>query len=339
MLSREPRLTAIDLFCGCGGLTRGLRDAGIRVVKGIDNDETARETYESNNPGSKFIHSDIREVSPDRVMENVDRSGGLLLAGCAPCQPFSEHVLKGTRDKRRSLIGHIRTLVECILPDYVLVENVPRFRRGNPYLTAFRRTLRDNGYSIDERVVDAKHYGVPQTRKRYVLLASRLGLITIPEGRERFKTVRDAISHFPKLDAGQSRPEVQNHTAPGLSAKLMKRLVLTPKNGGSRRHTPKSMWIRCHLHHTGHTDTYGRMSWDTPAPTLTCRCISLSNGRFGHPEQDRTISVREAAALQTFPDDYVFYASMNRNAAHIGNAVPVSLARTLGKTIVSNTTI
>ena len=327
-------LACVDLFCGAGGLTRGLLDAGIRVVRGIDTDGTARETYERNNPGAEFVQADVREITPGDVMDGVDLGGGLLLAGCAPCQPFSRHAPKGTADERRSLIESVGSLVECILPDYVLVENVPGFRDGNEYHAEFMRMLDGNGYQADDDVVDAKDYGVPQTRMRYVLLASRKGPISIPEGGDGRKTVRDAIRKFPAIGAGQQDPGVPNHAAPGLSERLMERLRATPPDGGSRRHTPKSLWTNCHLKHNGHTDTYGRMRWDAPAPTLTCRCTSLSNGRFGHPEQHRAISVREAAAIQSFGNGYVFCSSMSRNAVHIGNAVPPRLAKALGEAIV-----
>ena len=327
-------IACIDLFCGAGGLTRGLLDAGIRVVKGVDTDVTARETYERNNPGTKFVRADVREISPDGMMRGVDRSGGLLLAGCAPCQPFSTHAPKGADDERRSLIESVGSLVEHILPDYVLVENVPGFLENNRHRAAFLETLRDNGYRTDERLIDAKDYGVPQTRKRYVLLASRRGPISVPEGKAEHRTVRDAIKGFPEIKAGlNDSPEVANHVSPGLSAGLLERIRLTPPDGGSRRNTPKRLWTGCHLKHNGHTDTYGRMRWDAPAPTLTCRCTSLSNGRFGHPEQHRAISVREAAAIQSFGDDYLFCSNASRNAAHIGNAVPPLMARVLGEAI------
>ena len=326
-------VTCVDLFCGAGGLTRGLLDAGIRVVRGVDNDATAKETYERNNPCAEFVHADIREVSPERIMHGVDRSGGFLLAGCAPCQPFSGHAPKGVADERRSLIECVGRLVESILPDYILVENVPGFREGNPHRTSFRGILSANGYCMDERIVDAKDYEVPQTRKRYVLLASKGRGIEIPEGGGELRTVRDAISGFPEIGAGQSSHDLKNHVAAGLSDRLLKRLKITPPDGGSRRNTPKSVWTGCHLKHTGHTDTYGRMRWDSPAPTLTCRCISLSNGRFGHPEQHRAISVREAAAIQTFGNGYVFHSTKTRNAAHIGNAVPPRMAKALGEAI------
>lgn len=328
-------ITCIDLFCGAGGLTRGLLDAKIRVIRGVDTDGAVKETYERNNAGAEFVQADIRKISPSDIMDGVDRRGGLLLAGCAPCQPFSKHAPKNVRDKRRSLIKCIGSLVESILPDYVLIENVPGFLENNRHRIAFLKTLRDNGYHKDEQVVDAKDYGVPQTRRRYVLLASRKGPISVPKGRAKPKTVRDMIGNFPEIEAGlNDSPEVKNHVSSGLSDKLLERIKLTPPDGGSRRDTPRNLWTGCHLNHTGHTDTYGRMRWDEPAPTLTCRCISLSNGRFGHPEQHRAISVREAAAIQSFDNDYVFYSSMSNNAAHIGNAVPPRMAKVLGKAIV-----
>lgn len=329
------RIACIDLFCGAGGLTRGLLDAGIRVVRGVDIDGTAKETYERNNPGAEFVQADIRDIPLDDITDGVDRRGGLLLAGCTPCQPFSRHAPKGVDDERRSLIGCVGALVEGTLPDYVLVENVPGFRENNPYRTAFLETLHRCGYHMDEQVVDAKDYGVPQTRRRYVLLASRSGPISVPEGGARPRTVRDAIQGFPRIGAGPNdSPEVKNHVSPGLSDRLLERIRLTPRDGGSRRNTPRKLWTGCHLNHTGHTDTYGRMRWDAPAPTLTCRCTSLSNGRFGHPEQHRAISVREAAAIQSFGNGYVFCSHMSRNAAHIGNAVPPLMAKALGKAIV-----
>lgn len=331
-------ITCIDLFCGAGGLTRGLLDAKIHVVRGVDADGAARETYERNNPGAEFVQADVREISPDEVVSGVDRSGGLLLAGCAPCQPFSKHAPKDAGDERKSLIRRMGTLIDRVLPDYVLVENVPGFLENNPHRTAFLKTLRGNGYKVDEKVVDAKDYGVPQTRRRYVLLASRKGPpITIPEGKAKPRTVRDAIEGFPEIGAGlNGSPEMENHVSAGLSDKLLKRITLTPPDGGSRRDTPRELWTGCHLKHTGHTDTYGRMRWDAPAPTLTCRCISLSNGRFGHPEQHRAISVREAAAIQSFENDYVFYSCMSKNAVHIGNAVPPRMAKALGETIAAH---
>ena len=224
-------------------------------------------------------------------------------------------------------------LVDNILPDHVLVENVPKFK-GSPYHRHMKRILGKHGYKYDEGIVDAADYGVPQTRLRYVLLASRKLPVQIPHrthgsGMERLRTVRDAIAAYPRVRQGESHDRFYNHVASGLSEKNRRRMRLTPKDGGSRRDVP-SMTLQCHQNHSGHNDVYGRMRWDRPSPTLTCRCNSISNGRFAHPEQDRGITVREAASLQTFPDDYVFRSHNVHNAAHVGNAVPVLLAKKLG---------
>ena len=328
-------VVCVDLFCGCGGLTKGLSDAGILVAKGIDTDATAKETYEKNNPGSTFVEEDVRCITADRIMDNIDRSGrSMLLAGCAPCQPFSKHVADSRYDRRKSLIRSIGTLVEKILPEYIMVENVPRFLESpNTHRARFIHILRSRGYHLDEKIVNAVHYGVPQTRRRYILLASINHPIRVPNGTykgRRFRTVRDTICRFPKIAAGEGLRQIANHTAPKLSKKNMERIEAMSSDGCSIRDLPVRLWPECHRRHDGHTDTYGRMSWDRPAPTLTCRCISVSNGRFGHPEQNRAISVREAAALQTFPDDYVFYSSQTNNAVHIGNAVPVLIAKEIG---------
>ena len=255
----------VDLFCGCGGLPRGLRDAGIRVAKGVDWDKTAMETYERNNPGSVFMLTDLRDVSADEIMESVDRRGrDLLLAGCALCQPFSKHAISAGSDERRSLIQCMGRLVKEILPEYVLMENVPGFGKdANTHRTDFMNVLRGSSYNV----VSATDYGVPQTRRRYVILASRKGKISIPQGpgiRDNPRTVRGTISRFSEIGAGESDVLVPNHTSLNLSPENLKRMRLTPKDGGSRQNTPESMWIECHMKHAGHTDTYGRMRWDRP---------------------------------------------------------------------------
>ena len=328
----------VDLFCGCGGLTRGLRDAGIDVVKGIDIDETAKRTYEENNPGSAFLHASVMDISADDLIGDIQRDGrSLLLAGCAPCQPFSKLATDSGRDSRRSLIRRMGDLVDEVLPEYVLVENVPKFGDdSNAHRVHFIHVLKKNGYCVDEDVVNVADYGVPQRRRRYILLASKNGKIRIPKAthkKERHLTVRWAIAKFPKIQAGENLREIPNHTAPTLSKKNIERIGQMRNDGDSIRDIPTHMWPECRRNHDGHTDTYGRMHWDKPAPTLTCRCISLSNGRFGHPRQNRAISVREAAALQTFPDDYVFHSYKTADARHIGNAVPVLFAKKIGQAI------
>ena len=341
----KREIIGIDIFCGAGGLTYGLKEAGINVIKGVDVDETSRETYLKNNRGASFIAKDVRKLTKDELIGDTDRSKNLLLlAGCAPCQPFSaQNKAKTPKDTRRSLIMDFFRLVKEILPEYVLVENVPGFmKKNNRYHTKFVKNLSLLGYDYVEKVINAADYGVPQKRLRYVLLASRLGKIDFPPethgpGRQAYKTVADAIAKYPKIRAGSFSRTVPNHISKSLSETNMVRIKAIPKNGGSRRDLPKKLVLECHKNYKGHSDVYGRMSFDKPAPTLTCRCTSFTNGRFGHPVQNRPISLREAAAIQTFPDDYIFYSpNMTKAAVHIGNAVPVLLAEKLGETIVTN---
>lgn len=346
-------MRAVDFFCGAGGLTRGLLDAGIEVVAGFDVDGRCKETYARNNRPARFYEEDIYRISPATVWRvlGTRRATDLLLAGCAPCQPFSKHKNyksgDGTcnscdSDPASTLLGAFARLVEVIQPGQVLIENVPGLTRVRGFST-YRRlvhTLNTLNYSLAEGVLDAKRFGVPQTRKRYVLIAIRGRAATLPEpllggGLRNCMTVRDAIFHYPPIRAGERHPFVPNHEAAALSEINLKRLVCTSHDGGDRRAWPNELKLDCHKgNHKGHTDVYGRMAWDKAAPTLTGRCNSLSNGRYGHPCQNRAISLREAASLQTFSDAYVFYGSRQHIARQIGNAVPVRFAEALGRHIL-----
>lgn len=345
-------MKAIDFFCGAGGLTRGLLDAGINVLAGYDCDEACRFTYEHNNPGARFIGADIRDLEvADLLPRRRNRSfDDILFVGCAPCQPFSQQ-RKGNRSRRdATLLSEFGRLIEAARPQGVLMENVPGIA-SVPGFSTFRRFLRlleTNGYCYAFDVLDAKHYGVPQNRRRLVLIAMKDRQSSLPAKKcggplRPFRTVREAISHFPHIKAGSTHPNVPNHVAAALSALNLERLSHTSHDGGDRRLWPKRLYLDCHKgDYRGHTDVYGRMAWDAPAPTLTGRCHSISNGRYGHPTQDRAISLREAAALQTFPDGYEFFGSNKHIALQVGNAVPVRLAEELGKHIlrllaVSNT--
>ncbi len=337
-------MIAVDLFCGAGGLTRGLRNAGISVVLGIDNDETCRLTYEYNNRPTEFLCSDLRAVDAKDIQRRLTgRIGPLLLAGCAPCQPFSTHQRSAQADDERYLLREVARITANLQPEWVFIENVPGLARVRGFSTysRFKSALVDQGYKFVDGTVDAKWYGVPQNRRRLVLVASRVGEPSLPgpthgKGKSPYRTVRDAIEHLPKLTAGQRHPTVPNHGAADLAAVNLRRLQLTPPDGGGRMNWPKSIALNCHKGREGHEDVYGRMRWDAPAPTLTCRCFSISNGRYGHPEQDRAISLREAASLQSFPEDYQFFGSTQRDlGAQIGNAVPVGLAEAIGRHILS----
>jgi len=336
-------MKALDFFCGAGGLTRGLIDAGIDVVAGYDRDGACQLTYEHNNPGARFVQADIKGLGLSDLAIRRGSHGydDVLFAGCAPCQPFSQQ-RKGDMPRRdATLLAEFGRLIEAALPGYVLMENVPGIANVEGFST-FRRFLRilaSHGYQYSFDILDAKCFGVPQNRRRLVLIAMKGRQPSLPIAKfggtlRPFRTVRDAISHFPPLKAGACHPRVPNHVAATISPLNLERLHFTPHDGGDRRSWPKRLRLDCHIgDYDGHTDVYGRMALDAPAPTLTGRCHSISNGRYGHPTQDRAISLREAAALQTFPDGYEFFGSNKHIALQIGNAVPVRLAEALGKHI------
>lgn len=337
-------MIAYDFFCGAGGLTQGLLKAGIEVVAGFDSDPRRECTYRHNNPSAKFVLSDIRHVRTDvmKLPSPAVRHNGLLLAACAPCQPFSAQ-RKGISPRSEAvLLGEFGRLVEAILPAYVVVENVPGIARVKGFSTfrRFCRMLDCNQYRRVTRIMNAKHYGVAQNRRRLVLLAARNRIPSLPDpshglGTRPLSTVRQSIERFPPIPAGGVVPGVPNHVAASVSDLNLERLRSTPHDGGDRRSWPAHLRLLCHSgDYSGHTDVYGRMHWDRPAPTLTGRCYSISNGRYGHPEQDRGISLREAAAIQSFPDEYEFFGNNTDIAKQVGNAVPVRFAECLGRHIL-----
>jgi DNA (cytosine-5)-methyltransferase 1 len=335
-------MIGVDFFCGAGGLTSGLRQAGIDVQIGVDIEGSFRKTYELNNTGSRFLQRDIKELSGRVLKRELGKvsSNNLIFSACAPCQPFASLNRSANRGPRATLLASVGRLVDELRPIAVIVENVPGLARVGGFSTyrRFAQFLSMLGYSIVSDVLDAKNYGVPQTRRRFVLIGLRKGTAALPEpthgaGYLPFETVRRAIGGYPQILAGETDLRVPNHRAAMLSDLNLLRLRRTPHDGGSRTAWPRNLWLKCHSgNFGGHTDSYGRMKWDEPAPTLTCRCHSLSNGRYGHPEQDRAISLREAAKLQGFADDYVFHGEILGNlAAQIGNAVPVQFGRAVGR--------
>ena len=332
-------MKAIDLCCGVGGLTLGLRRAGWKVAVGIDVDPAVGETYRRNNPDGKFVAADVRSITHEdiRHLAGAPADEDLLLAGCPPCQAFSKQRSKHRTTDRSDadLLVEFARLATALRPAVVLMENVPGIASAEPF-RIFVKALHDCGYDCDHRVLNAHDFNVPQHRRRYVLLAVREETALLPRPardglRPASLTVRNAIAHFPKIEVGECHPSIPNHHAARLSPLNLERIRATPPDGGGRRDWPEELGLACHRRlGPGFSDVYGRMWWDRKAPTLTSRCSSLSNGRFGHPEQDRAISLREAAALQTFPDDCVFYGPRNRIAQWVGNAVPVSFAEALG---------
>lgn len=330
-----------DFFSGCGGTSLGFAHAGIAPALAIDWEPDAAATFRLNFPKTAVVERDIRDLEADEVQAELPLSGRQirLFAGCAPCQPFAGHShAPANSDGRSFLLLEFLRFVESSNPELIFVENVPGMQR----LTASRGPLAEFMDEVSKThhivcdTISSADYGVPQTRRRFVLLASRLGPIDMPlathgPGAERpHTTVRDWIGDLPPIAAGQEDPEISSHRAMRLSNLNLARIRATPE-GGDRRDWPAHLWPDCHRGgFDGHTDVYGRLSWDKAAPTLTTKCISYSNGRFGHPDQDRALSVREAARLQTFPTEFSFFGSLASQARQIGNAVPVALARRFG---------
>lgn len=348
-LPQQRVVEVVDFFCGCGGTSAGLRAAGIRILAGMDMDAQAAATYRANFPEAAFVQRDIRAVEPEEVGRLTKRTRGakLLLSACAPCQPYTNFHRKSSvrrRREERTLLLRLLPFIDYLDPDYVFVENVPGLHKvpGASTFNRFVAALRRRGLHTGWQIVDCQRYGVPQRRRRLVLLASKDGAVAMPaptHGREPGlappSTVREWIAHLPAIAHGEVHPEVLNHQAALLTDLNLRRLRATPLGGG-RADWPEELRLCCHKGHRGHSDVYGRMSWDAPAPVLTTKCTSISNGRFGHPEQNRPISVREAAALQTFPDDFLFVGRIKSTTRQVGNAVPVLLAEAVGRTVVEH---
>ncbi|MGB7593860.1 MAG: DNA cytosine methyltransferase [Terriglobia bacterium] len=333
-------IKAIDFCCGAGGLTRGLLDAGIGVLAGVDVDGRLAETYGRNNPPARFICQDIKEVDIKKLRTELGilDEDCTLYAACTPCQPFSSLSRAARTDRRKNLLMSFARIVEQAPPDFVLVENVPGLNTayGRSVFERFLKCIEACGVRKQySGFLDAKDFGVPQVRRRFILLASRKGRILPPRRSPKVATVRDCIGKYPPLTDGEDCEAIRNHVARLLQPHLRRIVVAVPRNGGSRKDVAdKGLLLKCHREHPGaHKDVFGRLAWDRPGPTLTGRCTDVYCGRFTHPDQDRGLSLREAAALQTFRDDYVFYGTFFHIAQQIGNAVPVKLGNRLGLAI------
>ncbi len=337
------RLRAVDFFCGGGGMTHGLRMAGIDVLGGVDIASDCKETYEFNNRPSVFVERDVSSLDAESMSDifGIRRDDrGLVFVGCSPCQYWSKIRTDRTKSERSAfLLKEFERFIGSFLPEFVVLENVPGLR-SNPqsYLPRFLDFLKRTGYAFADDVIDASRYSVPQHRHRYLLVASRHHRnVALPEGEESVVTVRQVIGEengFPSIPAGHADDTDFMHTSSDLSPLNMRRIQMTPLNGGDRlswKDDPELQLDAYKGRDDIFKDVYGRVRWDTPAPTITTRFNSLSNGRFGHPEEDRALSLREGASLQTFPRHYRFFGS-NRNAVarQIGNAVPPLLARHIG---------
>ena len=343
-LQTKPKFKAVDFFCSAGGVTCGFRQAGIDVLGGIDIDQSCRDTYEKNNQ-AKFLSADVSNLPKDEVgkfFKIRKNQRNLIFVGCSPCQYYSNIKTDKTKSKNtRLLLEDFQDFVEYYRPGYVFIENVPGFdKKIESPIGIFKNFLKDQGYIFVDGVLNAKYFGVPQNRRRYVLLATRLKKkIELPEpDKENIITVRDAIgdlNHFPPIKAGYQDNSNFKHSVASLSRKNLQRIINTSHDGGDRRSWPIELQLECYKNHSGHYDVYGRMYWDKPSPAITTRFISYSNGRYGHPEQNRAISIREGAILQSFPIDYKFYsANQGAIAKMIGNAVPPKLAKQIALSII-----
>lgn len=333
----KEEIVAVDLFCGVGGLTRGLENVGINVKAGIDVDEGCRYAYEENND-AEFIKQDVSETEPEEIEEYFEEDKKSLLAGCAPCQPFSNLGDKGEEHEKWDLLESFEELVREIEPDYVAMENVPDLKSKDIFHD-FKEALDELGYNLDWDVVKAKNYGVPQTRRRLVLVAAKEEVSIIDPTADEEPTVRKKIEDLPELEAGEKHDEDPLHWVAGLSSKNIRRIKQS-EPGGTWEDWDEELILDCHKKESGRSfdDVYGRMEWDKPAPTMTTQFYAYGSGRFGHPEQNRAISVREGAILQTFSEDYKFMDpdeeySKSTLGKWIGNAVPVKLGEAIGKTI------
>lgn len=338
----KRRGNVIDLFCGAGGLTHGFRLEGFRIAKGIDIDKSCRYPFETNND-APFVQKCIRDVNGAKLFENLGYNEPKILVGCAPCQPFSKYSQKKD-DSRWSLLEEFTRLIGEASPDIVSMENVPSLAKfkGGSVFKKFLDELWKFGYKVKWSVAFCPEFGVPQSRSRLVLLASRFGEppdLEKTHKAEDFFTVRDSIGDLPEIAAGEVHSSDPLHRSSVLSSKNLDR-IRSSIQGGTWHDWPEDLVTNCHARDSGmsFTSVYGRMSWDKPAPTMTTQFIGFGNGRFGHPEQNRAISLREGALLQTFPKDYEFVAPGSRVIMKtlgklIGNAVPVNLARAIAKAI------
>ena len=341
--SAGKRIVAVDLFCGAGGLTRGLLDAGIEVVAGYDIDESCQYPYKYNNKPAVFKKQNVADVRGVDLAGLYPAGSWRVLVGCAPCQPFSKYTrgLNTSDDNKWGLLYQFSRLVEELKPDVVSMENVPELQRHKVYRD-FLATLKRLDYQVSPHEVYCPDYGVPQRRTRLVLFASRVGPIEIvPQTHQpkEYLTVKSVLRGLPKLNAGGLHRTDPLHRSSGLSETNLRR-IKNSRPGGTWREWPKKLVAKCHRKKKGKTypSVYGRMEWNKPASTITTQFYGFGNGRFGHPEQNRAISLREGAILQSFPQTYEFVKPdseycFKRIGRMIGNAVPVKLGAVVGETI------
>lgn len=328
--------TAIDLFSGCGGLSRGLKDSGFKVLAAVEIDGKARATFAKNHRDVPLVGKDIRAISSQALMEAAGLEQGQLdlLAGCPPCQGFSTLRARNGRaaspDQRNDLIDEFARLALELRPKMVMMENVPALARFDKFI-AFVKKLEASGYQVVTKVLDVSLYGVPQRRKRLILSASRIGSPKLAAENYAKVTVRSAIGKLAK--PGSSGDSLHDIPTTRRTPRIQALIEAIPKDGGSRSSLPEDMRLACHLKTSGFNDVYGRMKWDDLSPTITSGCCNPSKGRFIHPMEDRPITLREAALLQGFPANYRFIESHGKEsiALMIGNALPPPFIAAHGK--------
>lgn len=346
------KLKAVDFFCSGGGMSFGVQEAGIQILAGIDFDENCRETYEANIKGAEFIHADVFDLKEQELEDKLSlnkNDDNLVLIGCSPCQFWSIINTDKTKSARsKNLLVEFSRFVKYFRPGYVVVENVPGVlrRKEESGLNEFIVWLKNNGYENPHfKVHNVNDYGVPQNRKRFTLIASRISKEEIMplELQGKKVVVKDVLGEdkgFPKIKAGHKDNTDFLHSVPSISEINKKRLKKVKKDGGNRlgfANDPE-LQLNCFIgRDDSFKDTFGRLWWDRPAPTITTKFFSISNGRFVHPEEDRALSIREGATLQSFPFTYKFKGTSIANIARmIGNAVPPKYATALGKAIIQN---
>jgi DNA (cytosine-5)-methyltransferase 1 len=349
MQPRNPRFTAIDLFAGGGGLTLGLKRAGFRVVAAVEVERHAFTTYKANHPDVTTYKQDVRTVDGVALAALAPNAHVTMLAGCPPCQGFTSLTSKYRRaDPRNDLVLEMARLCEEIKPTVVMMENVPGLvSKGRPLFAEFVRRLVKAGYVIRYDTLQVADFGVPQNRRRLVLLAGKGFAVPLPKpthsatganGLAKWRVVEDVIRGLPRpvlleCVAAEEGPKAVNwHVVRKLSSENRQRLRVA-KVGKHWKHIPKKFRPTCHQEtDTGFQNVYGRMRWNQVAPTITGGCTTLSKGRFGHPSQLRTLSVHEAALIQTFPPDYIFDTPYMEYVCNIvGNALPCDFAEILAK--------
>ena len=332
----SDRYSAIDLFAGCGGLTRGLKDAGFRVLGAVELDDKARETYSLNHKDVPLVGIDIRNVTAAQLMRSCGLKRGQLdlMAGCPPCQGFStlraRNGWAAAPDSRNELIDDFARLTLALRPKMVMMENVPALAKYVKF-TNFVESLEKSGYQVAVQILDVSQFGVPQRRKRMILSASRVGAPKLAAPASKKKTVRATIGNLKR--AGESGDSLHDYPTKNRTARVQLMIEAIPKDGGSRHSLPASMTLSCHGKTSGFNDVYGRMKWDDVSPTITSGCNNPSKGRFIHPFEDRPITLREAALLQGFPANYRFNVLHGKEAIAlmIGNALPPAFIAAHGK--------